>query len=90
MTQLGPRIEPITSPTPGECATSYATDTGYDVPIQKLLMEPSKFNHLPYGKYISVVSMNKYNAKISDTCLACGVYTFSNYNFAKISYKGYY
>ena len=28
MTRFGPRIEPITSPTPGKCATSYATDTG--------------------------------------------------------------
>ncbi len=26
MTRFGPRIEPITSPTPGGCATSYATD----------------------------------------------------------------
>ena len=28
MTQFGPRIEPITSPTPGGCATIYATDAG--------------------------------------------------------------
>ena len=28
MTRLGPSIEPITSPTPGGCATSYATDVG--------------------------------------------------------------
>ncbi len=28
MTRFGPRIEPITSPTPGGCATSYATDVG--------------------------------------------------------------
>ncbi len=28
MTRFGPRIEPITSPTPGGCATSYATDAG--------------------------------------------------------------
>ena len=29
MTRFGPRIEPITSPTPGGCANSYATDAGY-------------------------------------------------------------
>ena len=28
MTRFGPRIEPITSPTPGECANYYATDAG--------------------------------------------------------------
>ncbi len=26
--RIWPRIEPITSPTPGGCATSYATDAG--------------------------------------------------------------
>ena len=31
MTWLGPRIEPITSPTPGGCATCYAKDAGYDM-----------------------------------------------------------
>ena len=29
MTRFGPRIEPITSPTPGGCANSYATDAGF-------------------------------------------------------------
>ncbi len=28
MTWFGPRIEPITSPSPGGCTTSYATDAG--------------------------------------------------------------
>ena len=31
MTQFGPRIEPITSPTPSECANYYATDAGLDL-----------------------------------------------------------
>ena len=31
MTRFGPRIEPITSPTPGECAICYATDAGFDI-----------------------------------------------------------
>ncbi len=35
MTRFGPRIEPITSPTPGECATCYATDAGIDTTIQQ-------------------------------------------------------
>ena len=29
MTRLGARIEPITSPTLGECANDYATDAGF-------------------------------------------------------------
>ncbi len=31
MTRFGPRIEPITSPTPGGCANSYATDAGHNI-----------------------------------------------------------
>ena len=29
MTRFGPCIDPITSPTPGRCTTSYATDAGF-------------------------------------------------------------
>ncbi len=31
MTRFGPRLEPITSPTMGGCATSYATDAGFKI-----------------------------------------------------------
>ena len=35
MTRFGPRIEPITSPTPGEYANCYATDAGQLVKVVK-------------------------------------------------------
>ncbi len=35
MMRFGLRIEPITSPTPVECATSYATDAGFRVRDRK-------------------------------------------------------
>ena len=33
MTRFGQRIVPITSPSPGGCATGYATDAGYILSI---------------------------------------------------------
>ncbi len=40
MTRFGPRIEPITSPTPGGCANSYATDAGFSKAIMKMQRNP--------------------------------------------------
>ena len=38
MTRIGPRIKPITSPTAGGCATSYATDAGLYLAIQIFIL----------------------------------------------------
>ncbi len=46
MTRFGPRIEPITSPTPGGYATSYATDAGLSVNVKVKLDGDAGYNRL--------------------------------------------
>ena len=46
ITRLGPRIEPITFPTPGGFVTSYATDAGVNYRVASLLKINMNFYYL--------------------------------------------
>ena len=67
MTWSKPRIEPTTSPTPGGCATSYATDVGLithrnkdiylDIYIYCMCTDKQKEDKQTSKKYIEMISI---------------------------------